>query len=127
MSKTILILATIIVFFLLTDTALERVISNGVWNVGRGAAVETQYFAKGAGTGVLGGIEGLRLELKYETTYFKNQFKANIDSGRDTSVFTYFMYFLLLFLSLFFVYSFLYYALWVLFIVWLFVIIRNRF
>ncbi len=128
MNKSFIVIIGLFVFFLLTDTALERVISGGVWSVGKGVVGETEFFMKDAGTGVLGGIEGLRRGLAYESTYFKNQFKADIArSQTDNDIFSYFMYFLLLFVSLFFVYKLLYYALIILFIFWLYVIIRNRF
>ncbi len=127
MSKTLLALIFVLLFVLLTNTALERFVSDSAWKIGRGAAAELQYFAKDAGTGVMGGVETLRRALAYETTYYKNIFKQNIDSGRDTSFLAYVPYFFFLFLSLFFVYSVLYYALWILFIIWLFIIIRNRF
>lgn len=129
MSKTVIILVAIIGFLLLTNTAIERAISNGLWSLGNGVANETQYVVQGAGTGLLKGIDSMRISIGNTITKHKNAFKHNIDFRADNEsvLLAYVFYVLLLFLSLFFVYKFLFYVLLFLLLYWLFIIIRNRF
>ena len=129
MSKTVIILVVIIGFLLLTNTAIERAISNGLWSLGNGVASETQYVVEGAGTGLLKGIDSVRISIGNTIIKHKNAFKYNIDYKADNEsvLLSYVFYVLLLFLSLFFVYKFLFYIFLLLLLYWIFIIIRNRF
>lgn len=129
MSKTVIILVAIIGFLLLTNTAIERAISNGLWSLGNGVANETQYVVQGAGTGLLKGIDSVRVSIGNTIIKHKNAFKYNIDYRADNEnvLLSYVLYVLLLFLSLFFVYKFLFYVFLLLLLYWVFIIIRNRF
>lgn len=129
MSKTVIILVAIIGFLLLTNTAIERAISNGLWSLGNGVANETQYVVQGAGTGLLKGIDSVRISIGNTIIKHKNAFKYDIDYRADNEsvLLAYVFYVLLLFLSLFFVYKFLFYVFLLLLLYWLFIIIRNRF
>lgn len=128
MSKTVVILVVIIGFLLLTNTALERALSNGLWSLGNGVAGETQYVVEGAGSGILKGIDSVRLSVATTVVHYKNAFKYDIDNDTNNkSILSYIFYILLLLLSLFFVYKFLFYIFFFLFLYWLYIIIRNRF
>jgi hypothetical protein len=129
MSKTVVILVVIIGFLLLTNTAIERAISNGLWSLGNGVANETQYVVEGAGSGLLKGIDSVRISIGNTIIKHKNAFKYDIDYRVDneSTLLSYVFYVLLLFLSLFFVYKLLFYVLLLLLLYWLFIIIRNRF
>lgn len=129
MSKTVIILVAIIGFLLLTNTAIERSISNGLWSLGNGVVNETQYVVEDAGSGLLKGIDSVRISIGKTLIYHKNAFKHNIDYRADNEsvLMSYVLYTVLLFLSLFFVYKFLFYVFLFLLLYWLFVIIRNRF
>jgi hypothetical protein len=128
MNKTVVILSIIIAFLLVTNTALERTISNGVWSLGTGVASETQYAVEGAGNGILAGIDSVRTSIGKTLVHYKNAFKYDIDNNTaNKSILSYVFFILLLFLSLFFVYKFLFYIFLFLFLYWLFIIIRNRF
>lgn len=127
MSKTVIILVAIIGFLLLTNTAIERAISNGLWSFGNGVVGETQYVVGGAGNGILKGIDKVRTSLGNTVIHYKNAFKYDIDHDtKNKSVLSYIFYILLLLLSLFFVYKFLFYVFIFLFLYWIFIIIRNR-
>lgn len=128
MNKTVIILLAIIAFLLLTNTAIERAISSGLWSLGNGVASETQYVASGAGSGILKGIDSVRTSIGNTVIHYKNAFKYDIDHNtQNKSLLSYIFYVLLLLLSLFFVYKFLFYIFFFLFLYWLFIIIRNRF
>lgn len=128
MNKTVVILVFIIGFLLLTNTALERAISNGLWSFGNGVAGETEYVVGGAGSGILKGIDGIRTSIGNTVIHYKNAFKYDIDHDtQNKSILSYVFYILLLLLSLFFVYKFLFYIFFLLFLYWLFILIRNRF
>ena len=129
MSKTVIILVAIIGFLLLTNTAIERAISNGLWSLGNGVVNETQYVVEGAGSGLLKGIDSVRISIGKTLIHHKNVFKHNIDYRADNEsvLMSYILYTVLLFLSLFLVYKFLFYVFLFLLLYWLFVIIRNRF
>lgn len=128
MSKTVVILVAMVAFLLLTNTAIERSISNGLWTFGNGVAGETQYVVAGAGTGILKGIDHVRTSIGNTVLHYKNAFKYDIDHDTNNkSVLSYIFYTLLLLLSLFFVYKFLFYVLLFLFLYWIFIVIRNRF
>jgi|GEM_PF-3275021 len=128
MNKTVVILVVIIGFLLLTNTAIERAISSGLWSLGNGVAGETQYVVEGAGSGILKGIDSVRTSIGNTVIHYKNAFKYDIDNDtQNKSVLSYIFYILLLLLSLFFVYKFLFYVFFLLFLYWLFIIIRNRF
>lgn len=129
MSKTVVILVVIIGFLLLTNTAIERAISNGLWSLGNGVASETQYVVEGAGSGLLKGIDSVRISIGNTIIKHKNAFKYDIDyrADNESTLLSYVFYVSLLFLSLFFVYKLLFYVLLLLLLYWLFIIIRNRF
>lgn len=128
MNKTVIILVVIIGFLLLTNTAIERAISNGLWSLGNGVASETQSVAYGVGSGFLKGIDGIRISIGNTIVHYKNAFKYDIDQNtQNESVLSYVFYVFLLLLSLFFVYKFLFYVFFFIFLYWLFIIIRNRF
>lgn len=128
MNKTVVILLAIIGFLLLTNTAIERAISNGLWSLGNGVANETQYVVGDAGNGILKGVDSVRTSIGNTIIYYKNAFKYDIDHDtQNKSILSYIFYILLLLLSLFFVYKFLFYVFFFLFLYWLFILIRNRF
>ncbi len=128
MSKSILILGTIALFLLLTNTAIERSISNGLWQFGRGVAGETQYVAEHMGDGFLRGIDSVRSSVGGTLIHYKNEFKYDIENDTaNKSILSYVFYVLLLLLSIFFIYKILFYILLFLILYWLFIIIRNRF
>lgn len=128
MNKTVWILTLIIAFLLLTNTALERSLSNGVWSLGKGVAGETQYVVEDVGSGLLTGIDSARQSIGKTMLHYKNIFKSDIDNNtKNKSILTYIFYFALLFLSIFFVYKLLFYIILFVFLYWLYVVIRNRF
>lgn len=128
MNKTVVILSIIVGFLLVTNTALERAISNSLWSFGNGVVNETQGVVEGTGSGILAGIDSLRTSIGNTIIHYKNAFKYDIDNEtQNKSILSYVFYILLLLLSLFFIYKFLFYVFLFLFLYWIFIIIRNRF
>lgn len=128
MNKTILFLIFLIAFLLLTNTAIERALSNGLWQLGRGVATETEYVADKLGDGFLSGIEYVRSSIGSTVVHYRDAFKYDIDNDTaNKSILSYVFYIGLLFLSLFFIYPLLFYILIFLVLYWLYIIIRNRF
>lgn len=128
MNKTVWILSFIIAFLLLTNTALERSLSRGVWSLSKGVVGETQYVVEDVGSGLLTGVDSARVSIAKTIVHYQKLFKSDIDNNtQNKSVLTYIFYFVLLFLGIFFIYKLLFYILLFIFLYWLYIVIRNRF